>query len=131
MQTPYSEFAQSIVNLFIPISDFFQSIGIPFGPIAWMFIIAVTPLFLIIVLLVVRGRRGSGSADVAAKLTWRWSQRFSPKQIHVPLCPFPGRQWTTMASSGIPGGCARHFKGHSDPSYCRERADFFTTNSDS
>ncbi|MHA2397215.1 MAG: hypothetical protein ACXAC0_10965 [Candidatus Thorarchaeota archaeon] len=64
MQTPYSEFAQSIVNLFIPISDFFQSIGIPFGPIAWMFIIAVTPLFLIIVLLVVRGRRGSGSAGV-------------------------------------------------------------------
>jgi len=31
---------------------------------AWMFIISVTPLFLIIVLLVVRGRRGSGSASV-------------------------------------------------------------------
>ncbi|MFX1578148.1 MAG: hypothetical protein ACFFBJ_00745 [Promethearchaeota archaeon] len=64
MQTPYSEFANSIVNLFRPISDFFQSLGIPFGPIAWMFIIAVTPLLLIIVLLVVRGRRGSGSASV-------------------------------------------------------------------
>ncbi len=64
MQTPYSEFAQSIVNLFIPISDFFQSIGIPFGPMAWMFIITVTSLLLIIVLLVVRGRRVSGSAGV-------------------------------------------------------------------
>ncbi len=64
MQTPYSQFAESIVNLFIPISDFFQSIGIPFGPMAWMFIITVTPLFLIIVLLVVRGRRGSGSPGV-------------------------------------------------------------------
>ncbi|MFW9962059.1 MAG: hypothetical protein ACFFCX_00680 [Candidatus Sifarchaeia archaeon] len=64
MQTPYSEFAQSIVNLFIPISDFFQSLGLPFGPIAWMFIIGVTPLLLIIVLLVVRGRRASGSAGV-------------------------------------------------------------------
>jgi len=64
LQTPYSEFAQSIVNLFIPISDFFQSIGIPFGPMAWMFIITVTPLFLIIVLLAVRGRRGSGSPGV-------------------------------------------------------------------
>jgi hypothetical protein len=64
MQTPYSEFAQSIVDLFIPISDFFQSIGIPFGPMAWMYIFSVTPLFLIIVLLVVRGRRGSGSANV-------------------------------------------------------------------
>jgi len=64
LQTPYSQFAESIVNLFIPISDFFQSIGIPFGPMAWMFIITVTPLFLIIVLLVVRGRRGSGSPGV-------------------------------------------------------------------
>ena len=64
LQTPYSEFAQSIVDLFRPISDFFQSIGIPFGPIAWMFIIAATPLLLIIVLLIVRGRRGSGGASV-------------------------------------------------------------------
>ena len=60
----YSQFAQSIVDLFIPISDFFQSIGIPFGPMAWMYILTITPLFLIIVLLVVRGRRGSGSASV-------------------------------------------------------------------
>ena len=66
MQTPYSEFAGSIVELFRPISDFFQTIGIPFGPIAWMFIIGATPLVLIIVLLVVRGRRrGSGGSDVS------------------------------------------------------------------
>jgi hypothetical protein len=65
-QLQYSEFANSIVELFRPISNFFQSIGIPFGPIAWMFIIGVTPLFLIIVLLVVRGRRrGSGGSDVS------------------------------------------------------------------
>ncbi|MHA2080759.1 MAG: hypothetical protein ACW99H_06410, partial [Candidatus Thorarchaeota archaeon] len=64
MQSPYQEFANSIVELFRPISDFFQSIGIPFGPISWMFIIGVTPLLLIIVLLVIRGRRGSGSASV-------------------------------------------------------------------
>ncbi len=65
-QLQYSEFANSIVELFRPISNFFQSIGIPFGPIAWMFIIGVTPLFLIIVLLVFRGRRrGSGGSDVS------------------------------------------------------------------
>ncbi len=65
MQTPYSQFAESIVELFRPISDFFQSIDIPFGPIAWMFIIGATPLVLIIVLLVVRGRRSSGGSDVS------------------------------------------------------------------
>ncbi len=65
-QLQYSEFANSIVELFRPISDFFQSIGIPFGPIAWMFIIGITPFFIIIVLLVVRGlRRGSGGSDVS------------------------------------------------------------------
>ena len=64
LQTSYSEFARAIVELFIPISNFFQSLGIPFGPEAWMFIITVTPLLLIIVLLVVRGRRGSRSAGM-------------------------------------------------------------------
>jgi hypothetical protein len=64
LQTPYSELARSIVELFKPISDFFQNLGIPFGPEAWMFIITVTPLLLIIILLVVRGRRVSGSANV-------------------------------------------------------------------
>ncbi len=65
-QLQYSEFANSIVELFRPISNFFQSIGIPYGPIAWMFIIGITPIFIIIVLLVVRGRRrGSGGSDVS------------------------------------------------------------------
>ncbi|MCK4567936.1 MAG: hypothetical protein KAU48_11585, partial [Candidatus Thorarchaeota archaeon] len=61
MQTDYSNFMESIVELFRPISEFFRnSIGLPFGPIAWMAILTVTPLILIIILLVVRGRRSSG-----------------------------------------------------------------------
>lgn len=64
MQTPYQEFTRAIIDLFRPISDFFQSLGLPFGPEAWMFILTVSPLLVIIVLLVVRGRRGSGGAKV-------------------------------------------------------------------
>ncbi|MFW9806970.1 MAG: hypothetical protein ACFFFK_09610, partial [Candidatus Thorarchaeota archaeon] len=64
MQTPWVEFSNSIIELFRPISNFFQSLGIPFGPIAWMFILTAAPLFLIIVILVVRGRRRVGSAGV-------------------------------------------------------------------
>jgi hypothetical protein len=60
LQTDYSNFARSIIELFRPISDFFQSIGLPFGPEAWLFIISNGILFLLIVLLVVRGRRGGG-----------------------------------------------------------------------
>ena len=60
MQTDYSNFARSIIELFRPISDFFQSIGLPFGPEAWLFIISNGILFLVVVLLVVRGRRGGG-----------------------------------------------------------------------
>ena len=51
---------ESIVDLFRPIAQFFQSIGIPFGEIAWIFIIIFTPMLLIIILLVIRGRRGGG-----------------------------------------------------------------------
>ncbi len=51
---------ESIVQLFIPISEFFQDIGLPFGPMAWIGIFAITPLILIIILLVVRGRRSGG-----------------------------------------------------------------------
>jgi hypothetical protein len=61
LQTDYSNFAKSIIDLFRPISDFFQSIGFPFGPEAWMFILMSGTLTLIIILLVVRGRRGGGS----------------------------------------------------------------------
>ena len=61
MQTDYSNFMESIVELFRPISEFFQnSIGLPFGPVAWIFILAVTPLLLIVILLVFRGRRSGG-----------------------------------------------------------------------
>ena len=60
MQIDYPSLTQAIVELFRPISDFFKGFGIPFGPEAWMFILTVTPLLLIIVLLVVRGRRSSG-----------------------------------------------------------------------
>ena len=51
---------ESIVNLFTPIAQFFQSIGIPFGEMMWMAIFTVTPLLVIIILLVVRGRRSGG-----------------------------------------------------------------------
>jgi hypothetical protein len=64
LQSPYQEFTQAIVELFRPIANFFQSFGIPFGPEAWMFILTVTPLLVIIILLVVRGRRASGTAGV-------------------------------------------------------------------
>jgi hypothetical protein len=65
LQTPYQDFTRTIIDLFRPISDFFQNtLGLPFGPEAWMFILTVSPLLVIIVLLVVRGRRGSGSANV-------------------------------------------------------------------
>jgi len=50
----------SIVQLFTPIAQFFQSIGIPFGEIMWMFILTVSPLLLVIIVLLVRGRRGGG-----------------------------------------------------------------------
>jgi len=61
LQTDYSNFMESIVDLFRPIAQFFQSIGIPFGEVAWIFIIIFTPMLLIIILLVVRGRRRGGS----------------------------------------------------------------------
>ena len=64
MQTDYQSFTRTIIELFRPISNFFQSLGIPFGPEAWMYILSVGPLLLIIVLLVVRGRRSKGSVSV-------------------------------------------------------------------
>jgi hypothetical protein len=64
LQTFYQDFTSFIYSLFEGLSDALIPLGIPFGPIAWFYIITVTPLFLIVVLLVVRGRRGSGSANV-------------------------------------------------------------------
>jgi hypothetical protein len=60
----YQSFTQAIIDLFKPISNFFQRLGIPFGPEAWFFIITVSPLILIILLLVLRGRRTSRTTGV-------------------------------------------------------------------
>lgn len=65
MQSIYQDFTTFIFNLFKGLSDALIPLGIPFGPLAWFFIISITPLFLIIVLLVVRGRRGAGGTDVS------------------------------------------------------------------
>ncbi len=64
MQTIYQSFIQVITDLFRPISDFFLSLGIPFGPLAWFVIIAVSPLIFAIIGLVLRGRRGSRTTGV-------------------------------------------------------------------
>lgn len=64
MQTIYQAFTQALIELFRPISDFFIPLGIPFGPEAWFFIITVSPLLIIILVLVRRGRRASGGAGV-------------------------------------------------------------------
>jgi hypothetical protein len=61
----YQDFTRAIIDLFKPISDFFyDNLGLPFGPEAWFFIITVSPLVLIIIALVLRGRRGSGGTKV-------------------------------------------------------------------
>jgi hypothetical protein len=64
LQSIYSTFTSALINLFRPISDFFQPLGIPFGPEAWFFIIVVSPLVLVILLLVLRGRRASRTTGV-------------------------------------------------------------------
>ncbi len=60
----YSSFTQFIVNLFQPLTDFFTPLGIPFGPIAWFYILTAGPLFLIVVVMAVRGRRAGGGSGV-------------------------------------------------------------------
>ncbi|MDH4214883.1 MAG: hypothetical protein OEV85_13275 [Candidatus Thorarchaeota archaeon] len=60
----YQDFTRAIIDLFRPISDFFLPLGIPFGPEAWFFIITVSPLVLIILALVLRGRRGARTTGV-------------------------------------------------------------------
>jgi hypothetical protein len=65
LQSIYQDFTSFIFNLFKGLSDALIPLGIPFGPLAWFFIITIAPMFLIIVLLVVRGRRGTGGSDVS------------------------------------------------------------------
>jgi hypothetical protein len=65
LQLDYSAFTQFVIGLFRPISDFFHEyLGTPFGPEAWFFILTVSPLLIIILALVRRGRRASGGAGV-------------------------------------------------------------------
>jgi hypothetical protein len=63
LQTPYNEFTRFIFELFQNLSDIFQPLGIPFGPIAWFYIATIAPLAIIILVLVVR-RRGATRDDV-------------------------------------------------------------------
>ncbi|MHA1935983.1 MAG: hypothetical protein ACW97A_11925 [Candidatus Thorarchaeota archaeon] len=63
MQTPYNIFTEFIFNLFTNLSDALIPLGIPFGPLAWFYIVSVVPLFVILLLLVRRGRRG-GAGDI-------------------------------------------------------------------
>jgi len=65
LQSIYQDFTSFIFNLFKGLSDALIPLGIPFGPLAWFFIVTITPMFLIIVLLVVRGRRGAAGSDVS------------------------------------------------------------------
>ena len=63
MQSPYTDFTNFILNLFQPLYDFFNPLGIPFGPMAWFVIIVTTPLVVIIIALVIRGRRAGGGSS--------------------------------------------------------------------
>ena len=64
MQSIYTQFTQFIYNLFSSLTNLFYP-WIPFGPVAWFVVLGIfTPMLLIIILLVVRGRRGTGGANV-------------------------------------------------------------------
>jgi hypothetical protein len=60
----YYSLTQFIVSLFQPLTDFFTPLGIPFGPIAWFYILTTGPLFIIAVVLAVRRRKGAGGSGV-------------------------------------------------------------------
>ncbi len=65
MQSLYFQFIEFLYDLFSGLTDFFFPLGIPFGPYAWFVILVVfTPMLLIIVLLVIRGRSSTGSVSV-------------------------------------------------------------------
>jgi len=63
LQTPYNQFTRFIFELFQNLTDIFQPLGIPFGPLAWFYITTVAPLLVIILVLVVR-KRGATRNDV-------------------------------------------------------------------
>ncbi|MCK5150520.1 MAG: hypothetical protein KAQ65_01715 [Candidatus Thorarchaeota archaeon] len=64
MQTPYTGITQFIYDLFYPLYETFWP-TIPFGPLAWFFVLTFGPMVFILIGLVIRGRRaGGGSANV-------------------------------------------------------------------
>ena len=64
MQTPYTDITQLIYDLFYPLYQMFWP-TIPFGPLAWFFVLTYGPTILILIAVVVRGRRKkAGSANV-------------------------------------------------------------------
>jgi len=62
MQNAYDDIAESILDLFRPIAEALQPLGIPFGRLAWLLIFTIVPLVLIITVLLVRSRRGGGAS---------------------------------------------------------------------
>ncbi|MHA1905776.1 MAG: hypothetical protein ACW98Y_00655 [Candidatus Thorarchaeota archaeon] len=61
MQTPYTDITGFIFDLFYPLYDMFWP-TIPFGPLAWFFVLTFGPMTLLLIGLIVRGRRGGGSS---------------------------------------------------------------------
>ena len=57
----YTDITGFIYNLFYPLYEMFWP-TIPFGPLAWFFALTFTPLLLIVIGLVIRGRRAGGSS---------------------------------------------------------------------
>ncbi|MDF1537338.1 MAG: hypothetical protein P1Q69_00320 [Candidatus Thorarchaeota archaeon] len=61
----YTDITTFIYDLFYPLYEMFWP-TIPFGPLAWFFALTFGPMLLILIGLVIRGRRaGGGSANVA------------------------------------------------------------------
>jgi hypothetical protein len=69
LQTPYTDITQLIYNLFYPLYQMFYP-TIPFGPLAWFFVLTFGPLFIAFIAVFVRGRRkkgGSGNVHEAVQ----------------------------------------------------------------
>ncbi len=60
MQAPYTDITTFIYNLFYPLYEMFWP-TIPFGPLAWFFVLTFGPMTLILIGMVIRGRRRGGA----------------------------------------------------------------------
>ncbi|MFW9849055.1 MAG: hypothetical protein ACFFF4_07940 [Candidatus Thorarchaeota archaeon] len=60
MQAPYTDITTFIYNLFYPLYEMFYPM-IPFGPLAWFFVLTFGPMTLILIGMVIRGRRRGGA----------------------------------------------------------------------